>query len=398
MQPQNAPLDSLDTLCKGLDDVLKESYLSKLLDTSSGDELDLGEIQAAVDFINSTEGAARADAKAQAAFEAAIAAINAAVESGDPDALLAALKLPAANVTGVVDQCSMEYLALMMDKQSDSDSGKLTLKAVQSAVKEANHMLEEERRADDAVAEINVVLKENNAEVTFALLRKHRRLLEFPPLADVAHKYQAALNVDVVGGRLSQIRIRRSLERVNEEIEEDRMAQACEEEVRNMHRWLVNWFRGDFQNKDTELTTFKTRFHPRFKYVFTNGTSTSLDAFIRMLSNGYGSNPSFAIEVGGFNFRMLDRGTSARGGKGMRVVVGSYLELQKGATQSAEGTNCRIASPVFMVTEKDVGGGSAGVGGRSQSIFTMAAQKVVWQTLHETSCPVAAFPKSDVTD
>lgn len=36
------------TALTGLDDALKESYLAKLLDVSSGDELDLGEIQTAV--------------------------------------------------------------------------------------------------------------------------------------------------------------------------------------------------------------------------------------------------------------------------------------------------------------------------------------------------------------
>ena len=66
------------------------------------------------------------------------------------------------------------------------------------------------------------------------------------------------------GGRLSQIRIRRSLERVNEDIEEERMTTLCTEEVADLHRWLVTWFRGEFPNKDTELTTFKTRFHPRY--------------------------------------------------------------------------------------------------------------------------------------
>ena len=37
--------------------------------------------------------------------------------------------------------------------------------------------------AENAVIEINMVLREDNADVTFALLKKHRRLLEFPPLA-----------------------------------------------------------------------------------------------------------------------------------------------------------------------------------------------------------------------
>ena len=83
---------------------------------------------------------------------------------------------------------------------------------------------------------------------------------------DVAYKYQSALSTDVVGGKLSQIRIRRSLERVNEEIEERNMAEVCEEEVKSMHKWLVTWFRGEFVAKDTELATFKARFHPRFKY------------------------------------------------------------------------------------------------------------------------------------
>ena len=69
-----------------------------------------------------------------------------------------------------------------------SDTGKISCKAMQTCVKEANHMLEEEHAAENAVIEINVVLRENNADVTFALLKKHRRLLEFPPLADVPHK------------------------------------------------------------------------------------------------------------------------------------------------------------------------------------------------------------------
>jgi hypothetical protein len=66
------------------------------------------------------------------------------------------------------------------------------------AVNEANDMLEEEQAADNAVKEINVVLKENNAGVTFAVLQKHRKLLEFPPLADAPHKYQASLAEDSV--------------------------------------------------------------------------------------------------------------------------------------------------------------------------------------------------------
>ena len=45
------------TALTGLDEALKDSYLAKLVDCSSGDELDLGEIQTAVDYINDTEGA-----------------------------------------------------------------------------------------------------------------------------------------------------------------------------------------------------------------------------------------------------------------------------------------------------------------------------------------------------
>lgn len=90
-----------------------------------------------------------------------------------------------------------------------------------------------------------------------------------------------------------------------------------------------------------------------------NGTSSTLDTFIRMLAEGYGSNPAFKIEVGVFNFRMLDRGSSARGSKGMRVIIGTYLELQRGAKQAVD-TNCRIAAPVFQVVDKDSGGGGGG--------------------------------------
>jgi hypothetical protein len=45
------------------------------------------------------------------------------------------------------------------------------------------------------------------------------------------------------------------------------MAEICAEEVKDLHRWLVRWFRGEFPNKDTELTKFKTRFHPRYVYL-----------------------------------------------------------------------------------------------------------------------------------
>ena len=133
------------------------------------------------------------------------------------------------------------------------------------------------------------------------------------------------------------------------------------------------------------------------RYVSPNGTSSTLDTFIRMLSESYGSNPAFKIEIGGFDFRMLDRGSSARGSKGMRVIVGSYLELQRGAVQVAE-TNCRIAAPVFQVIEKDMGGGGGGAGGRSMSVFQMGAPKPVWQSLHETMCPVEMMPKTDASD
>ena len=55
--------------------------------------------------------AARAGAKKEADFAASVEAVNAAVASGDPDALLAALQTPATTLAGVESACSMEYLA-----------------------------------------------------------------------------------------------------------------------------------------------------------------------------------------------------------------------------------------------------------------------------------------------
>jgi hypothetical protein len=94
---------------------------------------------------------------------------------------------------------------------------------------------------------------------------------------------------------------------------------------------------------------------------------------------------------------MLDRGSSARGSKGVRSIVGSYMELQKGTSQSPP-TNCRIASPVFQIVEKQV---DLGASGRTMSIgramsVSGGALTAVWQSLHETTVPVAAFvPDSD---
>ena len=87
-------------------------------------------VNIAKDFINDTEGAARAGAKKQAAFDASVEAVNAAVSSGDPDALLTALQTPATSLTDVNAECAMEYLALMMDKQCDSYGGRCVVISV----------------------------------------------------------------------------------------------------------------------------------------------------------------------------------------------------------------------------------------------------------------------------
>jgi hypothetical protein len=95
--------------------------------------------------------------------------------------------------------------------------------------------------------------------------------------------------------------------------------------------------------------------------------------FLTDIKGGFGSNPAFAIEVGDFQFRMMDRGASARGDKGVKVVVGTYKELQRGAVNAAQPVNARISTVVFIVADAPGKGPTP-----------------VWQQLHETHFPVPA--------
>jgi len=192
-----------------VDDALGERYLAAF--NAAGAQCALEDVQKVVDGIN-----------ADAVHEAAIMAINSAIGAGDADGLLASLKVGAAAISNISDECAMEYLAVMLGKRGDDNAALLSTEAIQECVTEANHIIEEQHRADAAIAEINSMLfGDSDAATAMEVVRQHSELLELPTIADEGAdtRYHGALVADAkVAGSLSQKGIRDGLKRVNGEL------------------------------------------------------------------------------------------------------------------------------------------------------------------------------------
>ena len=101
----------------------------------------------------------------------------------------------------------------------------------------------EEQAAENAVKAINQQLFRDDAHTTQALLAAHRALLELPELDPAVHeRYHSSLTADAQRlGKLSQGKIRKSLERVNAELLEERMVGICQAAIESFHSWHARW-------------------------------------------------------------------------------------------------------------------------------------------------------------
>uniref|UniRef100_A0A673NH66 Ras GTPase-activating-like protein IQGAP1 n=1 Tax=Sinocyclocheilus rhinocerous TaxID=307959 RepID=A0A673NH66_9TELE len=122
----------------------------------------------------------------------AIAEINEALNSGDPEKTLAALLLPTAKLQGVNPANAKHYHNLLLStkdlicKSSGDESAVLWLDQIQEAVHTAN------RDQEDAVADINRAVSEGDAKATLAALQCPDAGLR-AVLSECAHVYHSQL-------------------------------------------------------------------------------------------------------------------------------------------------------------------------------------------------------------
>uniref|UniRef100_A0A673H9U8 Ras GTPase-activating-like protein IQGAP1 n=1 Tax=Sinocyclocheilus rhinocerous TaxID=307959 RepID=A0A673H9U8_9TELE len=123
----------------------------------------------------------------------AIAEINEALHSGDPEKTLAALLLPTAKLQGVNPANAKHYHDLLLTtkdlicKSSGDESAVLWLDQIQEAVHTAN------RDQEDAVADINRAVSEGDAKATLAALQCPDAGLRVV-LSECAHVYHSRLS------------------------------------------------------------------------------------------------------------------------------------------------------------------------------------------------------------
>uniref|UniRef100_A0A672LM38 Ras GTPase-activating-like protein IQGAP1 n=1 Tax=Sinocyclocheilus grahami TaxID=75366 RepID=A0A672LM38_SINGR len=119
----------------------------------------------------------------------AIAEINEALNSGDPEKTLAALQLPTAKLQGVNPANAKHYHDLL----SGDESAVLWLDQIQEAVHTANRDQEDALKLAEAVADINRVVSEGDAKATLAALQCPDAGLR-AVLSECAHVYHSQLS------------------------------------------------------------------------------------------------------------------------------------------------------------------------------------------------------------
>jgi hypothetical protein len=157
---------------------------------AGGEQLTVGSVQDAVDESNVVVAARNAEVARLASKSYAIAQINSAIESADPDAIVAALQAAAAAIENVDATCGMEYLVQLSEKKAGK-AGALEQEDIQGAVSEANVLVDEQRRVESVLSAVNGLLygEEGDAEATLALMKDNRELLELPELWDAAPRF-----------------------------------------------------------------------------------------------------------------------------------------------------------------------------------------------------------------
>uniref|UniRef100_A0A673NRJ4 Ras GTPase-activating-like protein IQGAP1 n=1 Tax=Sinocyclocheilus rhinocerous TaxID=307959 RepID=A0A673NRJ4_9TELE len=119
----------------------------------------------------------------------AIAEINEALNSGDPEKTLAALLLPTAKLQGVNPANAKHYHNLLL---SGDESAVLWLDQIQEAVHTANRDQEDALKLAEAVADINRAVSEGDAKATLAALQCPDAGLR-AVLSECAHVYHSQL-------------------------------------------------------------------------------------------------------------------------------------------------------------------------------------------------------------
>uniref|UniRef100_A0A673NH71 Ras GTPase-activating-like protein IQGAP1 n=1 Tax=Sinocyclocheilus rhinocerous TaxID=307959 RepID=A0A673NH71_9TELE len=128
----------------------------------------------------------------------AIAEINEALNSGDPEKTLAALLLPTAKLQGVNPANAKHYHNLLLStkdlicKSSGDESAVLWLDQIQEAVHTANRDQEDALKLAEAVADINRAVSEGDAKATLAALQCPDAGLR-AVLSECAHVYHSQL-------------------------------------------------------------------------------------------------------------------------------------------------------------------------------------------------------------
>uniref|UniRef100_A0A672QEH4 Ras GTPase-activating-like protein IQGAP1 n=1 Tax=Sinocyclocheilus grahami TaxID=75366 RepID=A0A672QEH4_SINGR len=128
----------------------------------------------------------------------AIAEINEALNSGDPEKTLAALLLPTAKIQGVNPANAKHYHNLLLStkdlicKSSGDESAVLWLDQIQAAVHTANRDQEDALKLAEAVADINRAVSEGDAKATLAALQCPDAGLR-AVLSECAHVYHSQL-------------------------------------------------------------------------------------------------------------------------------------------------------------------------------------------------------------
>uniref|UniRef100_A0A673H503 Ras GTPase-activating-like protein IQGAP1 n=1 Tax=Sinocyclocheilus rhinocerous TaxID=307959 RepID=A0A673H503_9TELE len=129
----------------------------------------------------------------------AIAEINEALHSGDPEKTLAALLLPTAKLQGVNPANAKHYHDLLLTtkdlicKSSGDESAVLWLDQIQEAVHTANRDQEDALKLAEAVADINRAVSEGDAKATLAALQCPDAGLRVV-LSECAHVYHSRLS------------------------------------------------------------------------------------------------------------------------------------------------------------------------------------------------------------
>ncbi|XP_062874278.1 ras GTPase-activating-like protein IQGAP2 [Trichomycterus rosablanca] len=128
----------------------------------------------------------------------AIAEINEALNSGDPDKTLSALLLPTAKLQGVNPATAKHYHDLLLHtkdlicKRSGDESAVLWLDQIQEAIYSANEDQEDSHKMAEAVADINRAVAAGDEEETLAALQSPCAALR-GVLAECANVYQTEL-------------------------------------------------------------------------------------------------------------------------------------------------------------------------------------------------------------